>query len=89
MCVCPLCVGWKGGYWRDTMLVQVIPLDASKPNVIELERVYVAIVVASDDEHGVYVLVCIHTLCVCKGLNYPKWGVNYPSWIIRKRVYVA
>ena len=54
-----LCVGWKGGYWRYTMLVQVIPLDASKPNVIELERVYVAIVVASDDEHdvslGVYV----------------------------------
>ena len=71
------------------MLVQVIPLDSSKPNVIELERVYVAIVVASDDEHGVYVLVCIQTLCVCKGLNDPKWGVNYPSWIIRKRVYVA
>ena len=56
------------------MLVQVIPLDASKPNVIELERVYVAIVVASDDEHGVYVLVCIHTLCVCSEVELSKMG---------------
>jgi hypothetical protein len=35
------------------MLVQVIPLDASKPNVIELERVYLPFVIASDDKHGV------------------------------------
>ena len=63
MCVCPLCVGWKGGYWRDTMLVQVIPLDASKPNVIELERVYVAIVVASDDEHDVSLGVYTYNVC--------------------------
>lgn len=63
MCVCPLCVGWKRGYWRDTMLVQVIPLDASKPNVIELERVYVAIVVASDDEHDVSLGVYTYNVC--------------------------
>ena len=63
MCVCPLCVGWKWGYWRDTMLVQVIPLDASKPNVIELERVYVAIVVASDDEHDVSLGVYTYNVC--------------------------
>jgi hypothetical protein len=35
------------------MLVQVIPLDSSKPNVIELERVYLPFVMASDDKHGV------------------------------------
>ena len=45
------------------MLVQVIPLDASKPNVIELERVYVAIVVASDDEHGVSLGVYTYNVC--------------------------
>lgn len=64
MCVCPLCVSWKGGYWRDTMLVQVIPLDASKPNVIELERVYVAIVVTSDDEHDVSLGVYTYIVCM-------------------------
>ena len=35
------------------MLIQVIPLDSSKPNVIELERVYLTFVIASDDKHGV------------------------------------
>ena len=35
------------------MLVQVLPLDASKPNVVELERVYLTFVIASDDKHGV------------------------------------
>ena len=35
------------------MLVQVIPLDASKPNVIELECVYLPFVIAGDDKHGV------------------------------------
>ena len=54
------------------MLVQVIPLDASKPNVIELERVYVAMVVASDDEHGVYVLGVSVELSKVDALNYPN-----------------
>ena len=48
------------------MLVQVIPLDSSKPNVIELERVYVAIVVASDDEHDVYVP---SKVCICRRID--------------------
>ena len=78
------------------MLVQIVPLDSSEPNVIELERVYVAVVVASDDEHDVSLGVYTYNVCMlpcmlsaCDGLNYPKWGVNYPSWIIRKRAYVA
>jgi len=36
------------------MVIQIVPLDSSKPNVIELECVHVAFVVASDSEHGVY-----------------------------------
>ena len=57
------------------MFVQVIPLDASKPNVIELERVYLPFVIASDDKHGAYLLRVY--------VELSKMGVNYPSWIIR------
>ena len=35
------------------MLVQVLPLNSSESNVIELERVHVAVLIASDDKHGV------------------------------------
>lgn len=35
------------------MVIQIIPLDSSEPNVIELECVYVALVITSDGEHDV------------------------------------
>jgi hypothetical protein len=53
------------------MVIQIVPLDSSKPNVIELECVHVAFVIASDSEHGVYlqgVYVCgMSRLMSCSG----------------------
>jgi hypothetical protein len=46
------------------MLRQVLPLNSSESNVIELERVCLPFVMASDDEHGVYVLG-VYTYIVC------------------------
>lgn len=45
------------------MVIQIVPLDSSEPNVIELECMHLALVVTSDSKHDVS-LVCIHTYCV-------------------------
>jgi hypothetical protein len=58
------------------MVIQIIPLDSSEPNVIELERVYVALVITSDGEHDASLCVYIHCVYVelskMDGVNNPK-----------------
>ena len=33
------------------MVIQIVPLDSSEPNVIELKGMHVAVVIAVDGEH--------------------------------------
>ena len=45
------------------MVIQIVPLDSSEPNVIELKGMHVAIVIAVDGEHDVSLGVYTYNVC--------------------------